>query len=211
MVSFDGMSFSVPHETTGRGYYRGNRWFHSDQRLSDASFSCVQSWVTASDVNPGDATLTILEGSHALFDQFGREFGQKSRNDDWYKLRDAQIQWFKDRGCVVREITCSAESMVFWDSHTMHAGKEPEKGRESPNVRCVVYLCYTARNRVATSAMLKKRITAFENGRMTTHWPHRPKLFPKNPRTYGGELPNVASLPMPTINSLGRRLVGYNK
>ena len=61
LVSFDGASFGMPSEITKRGYYRGNQWFHVDQRFSDSQFRCVQSWVTADDVRPGDATLTIIE------------------------------------------------------------------------------------------------------------------------------------------------------
>jgi len=45
---------------------------------------------------------------------------------------------------------------------------------------------------------------------MTTHWPCNIKLFPKIPRTYGAEVPEITELPTPIINELGRRLVGYS-
>ena len=44
---------------------------------------------------------------------------------------------------------------------------------------------------------------------MTTHTPHKPKLFPVNPRTYGGPLPNVTQVTKPNLTSLGERLAGY--
>ena len=31
LVSFDGASFSPPHEITKRGYYKNNNWLHVDQ------------------------------------------------------------------------------------------------------------------------------------------------------------------------------------
>ena len=61
----------------------------------------------------------------------------------------------------------------------------------------------------AHNKILDKRIKAFEEMRMTTHWPHKAILFGKAPRTYGEPLPNVEQLPPPEINNLGRNLVGY--
>ena len=75
-------------------------------------------------------------------------------------------------------------------------------------LRNVVYICMTPRER-ATEANLKKKRTAFENLRMTTHTHHKPKLFPVNPRTYGGPLPNVTQVPKPNLTSLGKRLASY--
>ena len=36
----------------------------------------------------------------------------------------------------------------------------------------------------------EKKIKAFNDLRVTSHWPHHIRLFPKNPRTYGNELPD---------------------
>ena len=62
---------------------------------------------------------------------------------------------------------------------------------------------------MATKKKLEKKIKAFEEMRMTTHWPCEVKLFAKTPRTYGQELPEILSLERPEIYALGRRLVGY--
>jgi hypothetical protein len=56
---------------------------------------------------------------------------------------------------------------------------------------------------------IKKKIKAFEEMRMTSHWPCKVKLFPKMPRTYGAEVKEIVELNPPEINELGRRLVGY--
>lgn len=85
VVSFDGLSFAAPPETTGRGWYRGNTWYHSDQSFTRNEFECVQSWVTPLDVEEGDATLSILEGSHKYHKRFGKRF-KITEKDDWYKL-----------------------------------------------------------------------------------------------------------------------------
>ena len=44
---------------------------------------------------------------------------------------------------------------------------------------------------------------------MTTHTPHKPKLKPVNPSTYGGPLPNVTHVTKPNLTSLGETLAGY--
>lgn len=89
---------------------RGKEKLHLDQSLSDPSFQCVQSWVTVWDVHPGDATLTLLEGNNSLFESFSNAFNLTSAKKDWRQHTEDQIQWFKDRGCVVRDITCEAGS-----------------------------------------------------------------------------------------------------
>ena len=87
-------------------------------------------------------------------------------------------------------------------------GVEPRKGREQQNFRCVVYLCYTPRS-LSSGKEIKKKIKAFEEMRMTSHWPHKVKLFPKMPNTYGAQIEDVEPLTPPEINEIGRKLVGY--
>jgi hypothetical protein len=207
LSSFDAASFHMPSETTGIGWHRST-WYHSDQSFVNRGFKCVQSWVTAFDVNRGDATLAFYEGSNNYHDEFGDAFGITDKGN-WYRMdTDDKIKFYTDRGCLPKRIMCPKGSMVLWDSRTIHCGTEPIKGREKPNFRCVAYLCYMPRS-MATKKKLEKKIKAFEEMRMTTHWPCEVKLFAKTPRTYGQEVPEILSLERPEIGPLGRRLVGY--
>ncbi len=211
LVSFDGLSIHMPPETTGKGMYRGNTWYHTDQRLSDNSFSCIQSWVTAREVREGDATLTVLLGSHAHHADFARRFGKTQHKEDWYKLgSQAELDFFiVEKGCQPVSIKCPAGSLVFWDSRTMHAGQESLTTRRAPNHRMAVYLCYTPRSR-AIKKDLEKKQKAFNEMRMTSHWPHKPKLFGKTPQTYGAKLQETTPLPSPTnVTALGLKLAGF--
>ena len=79
--------------------------------------------------------------------------------------------------CKERKIKCSAGSMVFWDSRTIHCGSEPMKGRNEKKLRNVVYLCMKPR-KFSTESLIKKKQNAFQNLRMTTHWPEKSNLFP---------------------------------
>ena len=45
--------------------------------------------------------------------------------------------------------------------------------------------------------------------RMTSHWPHNVKLFPKYPRTYGKEIPEIEKLDPPILSEQGKKLAGF--
>ena len=97
VVSFDALSMSPPPEVTKRGWYRGNLWMHSDQSFKRNGFEMLQSWVTAHDVDEGDATLSLLEGSHRLHAACQEKFDLQSAAD-WHKLSAEQLQYYLDAG-----------------------------------------------------------------------------------------------------------------
>lgn len=206
LTSFDGASFHLPSEITKRGNFR-KVWYHTDQSYTRTDFECLQSWVTGFDVNEGDATLAFIEGSHKFHKEFKEEFDVTNKSD-WYQHNPEELEFYKKKGLTEKTITCPAGSMVFWDSRLIHCGIPQMKEREKPNYRCVAYICMTPRSR-ATQANLKKKQKAFEEQRLTSHWPHKPKLFSKNPRTYGNPLPNITDIEPPIISELGKQLAGY--
>lgn len=208
LVSFDGISFHLPPEITNRGWYRGNNWHHTDQSFTRPDFECVQGFVSLKNINKGDATLSVFEGSHKFHKQFAHTFNITDKSD-WFKLNNSEhYDFYKDKGCVEKRIVCTAGSLVLWDSRTIHCGVEPLKNRPKKNTRFIVYLCYMPRNLSTQKLILKKR-KAFEDLRMTTHWPCKSKLFPKNPRTYGKDLPDINPIEKPILTDLGKKLAGY--
>jgi len=207
LVSFDGASFHMPSEETKIGW-RTKVWYHTDQSYTRNDFECVQCWATGLNVNENDATLAFYEKSHKYHKEFAEQFNIKDK-DNWYKLEtEEQINFYRNKGCTEKFIECPRGSLVFWDSRTIHCGVQPQKGRKEMNFRCAVYLCYMPRH-IATKADIKKKIKAFEEMRMTSHWPCKVKLFPKMPRTYGAEIKEVVPLSKPELSELGKRLVGY--
>lgn len=212
LVSFDGVSFHLPPEKTKRGWYRQS-WLHTDQRYTSNRFECIQSFVSLLETNSDDATLQVLVGSHKLHSKFAQKFkGQpqfeKNKNKDWYKLNDEEKRFYTERGCELKRIACPEGSLVLWDSRTIHCGVEPLKSRLKPNFRAIVYLCYMPRS-LCSEKLLKKKRKAFEEQRMTSHWPAKVKLFPKVPRTYGKELLEIKRLKKPELNDTGKRLAGF--
>lgn len=210
VCSFDGASFQMPPEVVGAGWDTGRRWWHTDQSLTRNGFECVQAWVTAYDTNVGDGTLAVLEGSHLLHAEFGKQF-KITDKPDWYKLKPEHVEWYTKKGCQPISIQCPAGSMVFWDSRTIHCGVNARKGRPHPNtLRCIAYLCMTPRA-LCSATTLQKRIQAFETLRTTSHWPHKFKMNSTAPRTYGLPIQPICPISKPTLTALGRRLVGYVK
>jgi hypothetical protein len=208
LVSFDGVSYGMPPEVTKLGWYKGRNWLHSDQSYLDSSFKCIQGWVTGNDVDDGDSTLTILESSNDYHKDFQDKFKTTEKNN-WYKLNEEdELKFYEDKYCLEKRIKCPMGSVVLWDSRTIHCGSEPLKTREKMNFRNIAYLCYMPK-KMCSEKNVQKKIKAFEEMRMTTHWPCNAKLFPKNPQTYGGPIQDMAQIPTPILNELGRKLVGY--
>jgi hypothetical protein len=204
LVSFDGASFHLPPEITGRGWHK-NTWYHCDQSFARPDFECVQGYVTGVDVEEGDATLSLFKGSHKLHSAFKEAHGITDKKD-WYKLNAEEQMFYND--CEIVNIQCPKGSVVLWDSRTIHCGIEARKGRANPKLRIITYLCYMPRS-MATPANLKKKKQAFTDRRTTSHYPCKVKLFSKLPYTYGAPIPTCEPLPEPNLTELGKRLAGF--
>lgn len=208
--SFDGMSMGLAPEITNQGWDHNMRgWLHLDQSPARNGFECVQGWVTPVRVEEGDASLTVLSGSHKFHAEFADTFDLRNNKADWYKLTPEHVQWYKDKGCQQVTITCPQGSMVLWESRTVHAGKGPVKGRFRPKNRMVAYISMMP-DTLTPADRLKKQKAILE-GRMTTHWAsQRVKLFGKYPRTYGKGLPDNPEYELPLLTARGATLAGFD-
>jgi len=207
LVSFDGLSFSLPPEKTNKGWFRNNLWYHTDQSYLTPEFKCVQSWVSGLDVHKNDATLAFLEGSNKFHKEFRDHFNINNKKD-WYKLKKEEEDFYINKGCSHKKIHCPKGSLVFWDSRTIHCGVQPLKKRSEANIRAVIYLCYMPRS-LCDKKNLRKKQKAFEELRTTTHYPCNIRLFPKTPRTYGSPMPPITPIPTPLLTELGKKLAGF--
>jgi len=204
LVSFDGLSLHLPPEITKRGW-GGKSWYHTDQSPHRNDFECLQSFLTLLDINEGDATLTFLEGSNKYHHLLPKS---KDNKTDWYKLSEVEEKVFIEKGCEYKKIKAPKGSLIFWDSRTIHCGCEPLKTREVPNFRAIIYVSYSPRS-FCSKGNLNKKKKAFDELRTTNHWAHKPKLFSKNPRTYGGEIPTIKNIDKPNVGEIGLKLAGF--
>ena len=206
-VSFDGFSFCLPPENTNKGW-ENKSWFHTDQSYLRNDFECVQSWVTANDIDDGDATLAIMEGSHKYHQDFRNHFNINDKSD-WYKLNSIEEKFYVDKKCEYNKIKCPKGSLVLWDSRTIHYGTNPTKKRKNKNLRSIIYLCYNKKDSCCLKDQIKKQ-DLFNKKRTTNHWPCKPKANSKLPNTFGGKLPTITEINDPILNDLGKSLAGLD-
>lgn len=142
-----------------------------------------------------------MEGSHLLHESFWDKHPHALK--DWRKIEEKELEHYEM--CPERRIACTKGDMVLWDSRTVHYAKQ---GKD--RLRCVIYICMQPA-RLASKKDIEKKRQAFLNGRMTTHWPCKPVLFPKNPRTWGDDS-IITRFPvktdMPQLNDTCRKLAG---
>lgn len=113
LVSFDGASVHFPPEVTNKGKFN-DMWLHCDQSFKRNTFECVQTWVTAVDVNEGDATLAVLPKSHLHHSAFADKFDKRGgKNEEWHRLNTAEQAFYENLVGPAVRIKCDAGSMVL--------------------------------------------------------------------------------------------------
>lgn len=206
LSSFDGASFNPPPEVVRQGWKGNQNWLHTDQSYSRNEFECVQSWITANEVDNGDATLTFLESSHKYHKECAEKFGL-TNPIDWHLLSEEQNQFYLSKGCKLKFAKCPAGSMVFWDSRTIHAGSEPIHNRKVPKWRNVVYICQLPKH-WSSDKNNQIRRQAFEDMRVTNHNVVHTKIFPLWPKRSDRKPLTGADIPRPNLSELGKSLAG---
>jgi ectoine hydroxylase-related dioxygenase (phytanoyl-CoA dioxygenase family) len=210
LVSFDGVSFQMPPEITNFGWFdEVGYWYHTDQSYTTPEFRHLQSWITGTDVNIGDGTLSFLEGSHKYHKEFRDLFNIKSRSD-WYLLKNNEKLFYLDK-CIEKKVKCPKGSLVVWDSRLIHCGTQPLKNREKDNIRCVSYLCYGPRSESNKENLEIKKQT-FINMESTTHNPCIISKFPTNPYEMDNNFDYnelITDIKRPKLNDLGLKLAGF--
>lgn len=203
LSSFDGASFHIPSINKNK---KPTEWFHVDQSFLNSDFQCIQSWVTAYDVNEGDATLSVLTGSHKYHSQCRKIFKIKNPKN-WYKLKSEEIDFYLNQGCEQIFIKCPKGSLVLWDSRTVHYGSGPFPNRAIESKRLVAYLCYLPRIGISNKQLANKQ-NAFVNLTTTTHWPDIIEEVPDRPEH--SKAVSIKKINPPKLSKIGWRLAGFD-
>ncbi len=201
LVSFDGMSFLPPPEITDIGW-ENKPWFHMDQRLSKPNFDGIQGWITAFDVDEGDATLAFFANSHLYTEEFSKQFPEKDKENDWVLLSKEEVEFYESR-CKIDTIKCPAGSLVIWDSRLVHYGKCPSRTRKYPKFRCINYLSYSPKSTVEDEQVYIDKLYGLENLLTSNHYANRAGFF----KTYDN-LIEYNKIDSPQLTELGRSLAG---
>lgn len=208
-VSYDGISWLVPHEPIDLQVPEFTPWFHLDQTVLKTEADGYQGLITGLDVRPGDATFVYYPDSHKLVGELTDRFGVRTESD-WYPLTPEENDFYRSKCGEPIQLTCSAGSLVIWDSRLVHCNKVPDQIRSEPNYRCVQYLSYAPKP--LDLQTIKEKVKGFYAMRTSNHYAGRASFFPDIPYVYksqGYRLEElVTPLSHPLLNNLGQSLAG---
>jgi len=227
LCSFDAASIILPPEVKG-GFWReeSSSLWHTDQSHLNNNLVGYQSWVTAFDVNEGDATLAVLKSSHRYRNEFLDAFPDTNLTRKFYALNSDELEFYKSsQGCTEILVTCPAGSMVIWDSRTIHYGIEPSIERIYRNIRCVSYVSYCNRAECGGggggggvynedgnddyNAIMKTRQDGFANLETSNHDPIKMTFKPTQPHENAFEDLDITPITEPQLTLLGKCLIGH--
>lgn len=175
LASFDSINVLRP----GKHTVSTDDWLHCDQAPLRKGVACIQGIINMVDVGPDTGTLLVKDGSHVAHEPFFATASklspeEKSRTGDFYKLHPEERKFYEQYAAL--PLTAKAGSRFLWDSRTAHQNVMPANTNKW---RHVVYCCYQPRS-LATTADLQLKKQAWDEHRMTTHWPaNNVHIFPK--------------------------------
>ncbi len=218
LTSMDGFSFNFAPEDleNHRGKYTGGHWLHTDQSPMKTSRCCIQGFydVNGCSKEGTDACLVVVKNSHKYHQEFFKSINKSDYKSDWYLLEDKEVNFYlREKQCQILKICPPPGHFVLWDSRTIHMGHNATLPRTEKKNRFVIYVCMLKRDGLSTTE-LDKRIKAYEEGRMTSHWPYPCKMFPMFPRIYSGQQlpvlnPIIKTKKKEELTTLEKSLVGY--
>ncbi|GFN95682.1 phytanoyl-coa dioxygenase phyh [Plakobranchus ocellatus] len=168
LSSMDAIAIGRPPEEGEEKFWsRDDNWLHVDQSADRVGLHAYQGAVYLEECAEDDWTFEVIEGSHQHFNQFMDRTGQwRCRN-----LKPPDLVWFEGQGCQRRRVPCPKGGMILWDSRLFHANARPLEGRQHPGRwRFVVFVCMTPSD-WATPSDLEIKRKAYNDLRLTTHWP----------------------------------------
>jgi hypothetical protein len=150
-------------------------------------------------LDEGTGTLMVLPRGHLWHSAFAATYPDKIGKDDWFQYEQEQLCAMAGGAEHVRPIRVFADvgDLVLWDSRTPHRAAPPAKKLPDGIVareRNVVYTCFEPRRLAPHKAITKKR-KAYDERRMTSHWPAATKLFPGKVSTF--RRPHLRETKMP--------------
>ena len=141
--------------------------FRPDQTADREGLHSIQGMVMLEQCDSDDWTIEVLEGSNKLFDEFMHTTNQWKCTT----LDQAGIQWFEQRGCSRKRLSCPKGGIILCDSRLFRTDARPLLGRANPGRwRYLIYVCMTPASWATEEDLVTKR-KAYEQMKMTTHWP----------------------------------------
>ncbi|RUS71290.1 hypothetical protein EGW08_020947 [Elysia chlorotica] len=207
LSSMDFIAIGRPPEDGEEKFWaEGDNWLHTGQSADRVSLHAYQGAVYLEGCDEDDWTFEVFEGSHTHFDEF------MDTTDQWRcdKIAGDHLDWFKSRGCRRRRVPCPKGGMILWDSRLVHANARPKAGRANTGRwRYVVFVCMTPAVWATPGDLAVKR-RAYEQRRLTAHWPSDGVKLANNCPLPDQSLDPVDLLDLPEVARTddAKRLVG---
>jgi hypothetical protein len=194
LTSFDGTSFSRKPKT--HKYKDLQDWaykcwtkdaIHIDQTTE--GFKCIQSGVSIIDQDPCGHVFICVPGSHAYHKEIMSLNGGFTKGD-WLIMNEDTKKFLRDKGLELIRVPLKAGSVVLWDSRTVHSSSGYCRSSDPDVSRLQIFVCMLPipEDQDVYEKEIKKRIKAYNEGRVSRHNPRTISLFGRNPRTYGSEV-----------------------
>ncbi|XP_059153892.1 uncharacterized protein LOC131939536 isoform X1 [Physella acuta] len=204
LSSLDAIAIGRPPEQGEETFWSpADNWVHVDQTSDRLGLHAYQGAVYLEECAEDDWTFEVLEGSHKYFDEF-------MDKNQVLRLKPHHLEWFAEKNCPRRRIPCPKGGMVLWDSRLFHANARPIQGRPNPRRwRYVVFVCMAPASWATPSDLQLKR-KAYEELKLTTHWPSQGvAIFSTRINKNEVEDPNLLpELPEVARSDEAKRLVG---
>ncbi|XP_013397845.1 uncharacterized protein LOC106164464 [Lingula anatina] len=210
LSSFDAVSVCEPPELGYTEFYDPSfHWLHIDQSAERRGLHAYQGSVTLEDIAEDDWPFLVMPGSHVFHEEFYQTFPEAvegSNHLTYHDLTDAQVDWYKKKGCELIRKPVPKGGMILWDSRTVHANARPKRGRKHHDRwRYVVFVCMTPAIWASDTDIADKK-RAFNELKMTGHWPSQ-KIKVFDELDYSG-IRVITDLPTVAKTDEVRRLAG---
>ena len=168
LSSMDAIAIGRPPEDGKEVFLApGQIKFRSDQTADQEGLHSYQGMLHLEDCTEDDWTYEVMEGSHRFYDEF------MDKTDQWKcsKLEPEHMKWFYEHGCERKRLSCPKGGILLCDSRLFRADARPKKSRANKGRwRFMVHVCMTPASWATDEDIAVKR-KAYEQMRMTTHWP----------------------------------------
>lgn len=201
LCSFDGGCFLPQAETKSNTHF--NNWFHCDQPRDMKGFCSVQGIVNFVDNQENDGGLVLIEESKNHIEEYYKTHPTSGFVWGPADTNDSTLQGDKIKICA------PPGHIILFDTRMFHCNVPPVNTDPS-KFRMCTYVSMQPRTKAIKE--LEKRIEIYKKGRMTSHWCYGPwfKMLPENPHTYGKPYPKPKKVEIAKLNSLRKRLIGFD-
>lgn len=203
LSSFDGGCLLYPCEKQSKF----KQWIHCDQPRDTPGFCCVQGIVNFVDCDEEDGGLLLLDGSSKIWDNYMQRHPAAGIFWQPADLNDCELV-----NCKPIKVCAPAGSLILFDSRMMHCNTNPIGSVMKagvPRFRMCTYVSMQPRSG-ASDKELKRRISAYEKGRLTGHWCYGPwfSLNAEHGFRMGTKVLPITN-DIATLNPLRSKLIGY--